>query len=175
MCGRYEFLLSESKIAKQIKQRAERFHLHFQEGEIFPGNSILCTVTKFDKIDLKTFKWGIQTNSFQINARKESLNKIYYQKMLNNRCAIICNGFYEWDKNKIKYYIHTEDEIIYLAGIYNDNNELLIITKPASQKMLDIHERMPIIMNQKEMLEYLHKNNLEVSEHELIIELVSQV
>jgi len=175
MCGRYEFILSDSKKALQIKNRAERFHLVYSEGEIYPTNNILCLIPKNDKVELHTFKWGIYTDKLQINARKESLNNYFYRNMINNTAAIICNGFYEWDQDKNKYYIHTDEELMYLAGIYNDKDEILIITKEAGDNFKHIHNRIPIIMKQNEMLLYLMNKQIDFDDKELIIKKVSQV
>ncbi|MBQ2584206.1 MAG: SOS response-associated peptidase family protein, partial [Erysipelotrichaceae bacterium] len=103
MCGRYNFKTSDSRKGKQLKERARKLNLTYKEGEIFPSDNVLCIIPAESKIDLTTMKWGIQNRSFQINARVESLNdKPSYAEIKNKRCAVICNGFYEWDKEKKK-------------------------------------------------------------------------
>ena len=171
MCGRYQFLLSDSRKGRQLKERAEKLHLSFKEGEIFPNDDVLCIIPMESKIDLKVMKWGIHGRSFQINARVESLNdKISYREMKDRRCAVISNGFYEWDKEKKKYYIHTEDEFVYLACIFNENDELLILTKAAEGGFQKIHERCPMIMDQSEMLKYIHNEEGAFAEKDLVFE-----
>ena len=50
---------------------------------------------------------------------------------------------------------------MYLAGIYNDDNHFLIITKESTYPMDKIHHRSPVIMNKKEMIDYLnHKGKI---------------
>ena len=50
---------------------------------------------------MKSMKWGIVTNNFQINAKSEKINNSsFYKNMRNNCCGVIANGFYEWDKEK---------------------------------------------------------------------------
>lgn len=160
MCGRYNFKTSDSRKGKQLKERARKLNLTYKEGEIFPSDNVLCIIPAESKVDLTTMKWGIQNRSFQINARVESLNdKPSYAEIKNKRCAVICNGFYEWDKEKKKYYIHTDEEFIYLACIFNDANELLILTKASSGEFEKIHHRTPIIMDQDEMLRYIHSQD----------------
>ena len=170
MCGRYEFKILHSSIGKQIKDKADELSLQYKQGEIFPNDYVLVIVPIEDKITMKSMKWGIILNNFIINARLDKINtSSFYRQMKDNRCAVIANGFYEWDKDKNKYYISTSDEYIYLACIYNSKQELLIITTDAEAKMKDIHHRMPIIMNKDEMLNYLFKGTLKVSDKELII------
>ena len=169
MCGRYEFALKDDKKGRQIKNKAKEMNLVYKQGEIFPGDEVLCIVPKKDKIDLESKKWGLSSNR-QINARIESLRtNPFYSKMLSNRCAVICNGFYEWDPDKRKHYISSDNEYIYLACIYNDNNELLIITRDSYSDFKKIHDRIPIIMNQKEMLEYIHGKDIDIAKKDLKI------
>lgn len=156
MCGRYEFKLSASKLANQIKEKAEELKLTYKTGEVFPNDNILCIVPDGSKVDLKVMKWGIMGKSFQINARVESLeDSFYYRQMKDRRCGIICNGFYEWDKDKHKYYFSTDAEYAYLAGIYNDKDEVLIVTTAADEEFAQVHERSPVVMDLKMMLDYI--------------------
>lgn len=157
MCGRFEFSLKDDKKGKQIKERAEKLNLVYKEGEIFPTDQVLCIIPVENKIDLSVMKWGINNKSLQINARKESIDdKPSYNEIKNNRCVVICNGFYEWNKQKDKFYVSGDDEYMYLACIFNNNKELLIITQAADGEFLNIHDRIPLIMNQEEMLKYIH-------------------
>lgn len=160
MCGRYHFGILPDKKGKQIKERAEKLNLVYKEGEIFPSDQVLCIIPIENKVDLASMKWGIKNKTLQINARVESLNdRPSYEEIKKNRCAVICNGFYEWDADRNKHYIRFDDEYVYLACIFNRNNELLIITRAADPEFRHIHDRMPIIMNQKEMLKYIHNED----------------
>ena len=170
MCGRYELKLSDSRLSKQLKDRIRKNNLVFKQGEIFPDDDVLCIVPMKDKIDLKVKKWGIRSVSFQINARYESLSRQYYRQMIDKRCAIICNGFYEWNSDKDKFFIHTDEEYVYLAGIYNESDELLIITRQADDSFSKIHSRIPLLMNRMEMLEYLKGSDEKISDKKLHIE-----
>ena len=157
MCGRYHFGINPSKKGKQIKERAEKLNLVYKQGEIFPNDKVLCIVPVESKVDLSVMKWGVQNKSLQINARMESIeDKPSYKEIKNNRCAVICDGFYEWDKDKNKYLVTSDEEYMYLACIFNSKNELLIITQASEGEFRNIHERSPLIMNQEEMLKYIH-------------------
>ena len=160
MCGRYELNLSGSDKGKQIRERAEKLNLVYKEGEIFPSDDVLCVIPVESKIDLTVMKWGIKKKSFQINARMESINdRPSYQDIRDRRCAVVCTGFYEWDKDKNRYHVSTDDEVIYLGCIFNENKELLIITEAADEQFEGIHERKPLIMNQEEMLRFIHNED----------------
>ncbi|MBQ6149145.1 MAG: SOS response-associated peptidase family protein [Oscillospiraceae bacterium] len=168
MCGRYHFGILPGKKGRQIRERAERLNLVYKEGEIFPDDKVLCIIPVEAKIDLSVMKWGIKNKNLQINARSESLaDRPSYREMRNRRCAVICNGFYEWDKDKNKYYVSTDEEYIYLACIFNDKNELLIITEAADEEFAKVHDRKPLIMNQEEMLKYVHNEDMIFSNKKL--------
>lgn len=175
MCGRYEFNLTSSKKSIELKERIEKLNLHFTSGEIFPSNKVLCVIGKENKIDLSSMTWGIKKEKLLINARIENIDeRITYKNIKNNRCAVVCNGFYEWDKDKQKHYISFNEEYMYLACIYNSNNELVILTKDASKTFSHIHSRMPIIMNQEEMIKYVHNIDDVVSEKDMNIKKVNE-
>ena len=167
MCGRYEFNIKDSRRTIQINERAKKLNLVFKQGEIFPSDVVLCIIPKENKIDLDTMKWGIKSKSLLINAKVETIeDRPTYNAIKHNRCAVICNGFYEWDKDSQKYYIDFEEDYMYLACIFNENKELVILTTSASDEFKYIHDRMPIIMNQSEMLNYIHsKDDLFVSKY----------
>ena len=175
MCGRYHFgIKPNSKLGKQINERSEKLNLVYSTGEIFPSNKVLCIIPNESKVDLSVMKWGIKSRSLIINARIESiLDRPTFFEIKNNRCAIICDSFYEWDKDKNKYQISFESDYVYLACIFNSNNELVILTREANKEFKQIHSRMPIIMNKNEMLNYVHNKDDVFSDKNLIINRVN--
>ncbi len=173
MCGTFHYNIdSDDKVSKQIKTQAEILDLIFKTGDIYPKDDILVVIPKEDRITLGVKNWGIKTSkSLLINARNETLDSTYtFSKIMNNRCAIPANWFYEW-KDKRKYSIgKTDESTIFLAGIYNENNELVIITGQSENSMADIHERTPIILDSNGMYSYLHNNTkLTVDNNNLFI------
>lgn len=174
MCGRFHFGIKDDNKGKQIKQRAQKLNLVYAQGEIFPTDNVLCVIPVESKIDLSVMKWGINSKSLLINARVETIDdRPTYKAIKNNRCAVICNGFYEWDKDKNKYYISFEEEYMYLACIYNEENELVILTSASTNEFSKIHDRSPIIMNQIEMLKYIHNEDYLFEPKKLIIKQVN--
>ena len=174
MCGRYFIELNESDIAIKIKNRLNQQSLDdYQLGEIFPFQKVIVLIPRNNKIDVDVKKWGIHSKSLLINARNETIDEKYtFKKIKKNRCAIIANGFYEWNKKK-KIYITKEDaNYIYFAGLYNDNNELVILTGESENQMKFIHHRTPLILNHQEMLDYLnYRIDPKVDNQNLIFEL----
>jgi putative SOS response-associated peptidase YedK len=126
---------------------------------------------------IKLLKWGLipywtrsteDANAIRFktfNARAESIGvkSSFSSSFRSKRCIIPVKGFFEWQhlgKKKIPWYIyHSENEIISLAGLYDEwiesnTGELLstfsIITTDANELMSEIHNtarRMPVILD----------------------------
>lgn len=168
MCGRYFFKLEENipEFAKLRRKLYDHDLFGFQEGEIFPTQNVLVLVADGPN-DYRPviMKWGIQgpRSNLLINARSERIYEKYiFRPMLQHRCAVVANGFYEWikqGKTKDKIYIQKEDaSLIYFAGIYNEMGEFVIITGASMNEMLTVHDRTPFIMNESHMMAYLYKD-----------------
>ena len=107
--------------------------------------------------------WSKKLDKFSplINARKETLNeKVTFKNLIKtSRCIIPADGYYEWkreDKAKVPYYFSKEnDEIMFFAGIYQ-NDQFCIITREATEKVNIIHHREPLIINQSQINNYLN-------------------
>lgn len=126
---------------------------------------------------IKLLKWGLipsWTKSIDdanviryktFNARSESIKQkpSFSSSFRLKRCIVPVKGFFEWQHvgiEKIPWYIyHSENEILSIAGIYDDwieNNTsevfstFSIITTEANDLMAGIHNsgrRMPVILN----------------------------
>ena len=177
MCGRFHFGIKPNKIGKQIKEKTQKLNLVYSTDEIFPNSNVLCIIPDESKVDLSVMKWGIKTKSLIINARVETINdRPTFKEIKNNRCAIICDSFYEWDAQSNKYEISFEDDYVYLACIFNNKHELVILTREANDEFKHIHSRMPIVMNKKEMLNYVHnKEDLFVDKKMIINRLDNEI
>jgi putative SOS response-associated peptidase YedK len=111
-----------------------------------------------------------------INAKAETLTKsaAYHTPFRQRRCLIVVDGFYEWQvpdperpKNKVPFYFHRADaKPITFAGLYDiwwdktrskepDPETLLrtctIITTEAGPDMVEVHDRMPVILERSEL------------------------
>jgi len=129
---------------------------------------------------IKLLKWGLipsWTRSSEdaksirfktFNARAESVDQkpSFSSSFRSRRCLIPVIGFFEWQhagKEKIPWYVyHAGNEIMSLAGIYDDWTEtdtgevystFSIITSEANDLMAEIHnsaKRMPVILNKSD-------------------------
>lgn len=154
MCGRYE--IGPTPKIKELLENTKntKKSYSFKQGEIFPGDiaPVIC-LNKELKPQVYLMKWGYSLNdSLIFNARSESVKekKMFKDDINKHRCLVIANHYYEWDKEKNKYKIYLDDEIIYMAGIFkieNDNLVFTILTKEASSTLNKIHHRMPVILS----------------------------
>lgn len=155
MCGRYLFYDGKSNEISKIIKKFEELTLDLSDvalDVVNPSNkAITITATKYTIL-----KWGFNKwdKGLIINTRIESLDNQYYQNVKNNRCLIIASGYFEFKENK-KYY-HYLDKPMYLAGIYNDNQEFTILTKPSSKNISHIHNRCPLVLDKNEASNYLN-------------------
>ena len=88
------------------------------------------------------------------------MEKVTFKNLIQtSRCIIPADGYYEWkreDNTKTHYYFSKEDdELMYFAGIYQ-NNQFCIITREATEKISTIHHREPMIINQSQINNYLN-------------------
>ncbi|MBS6183001.1 SOS response-associated peptidase [[Clostridium] innocuum] len=162
MCGRYFFELRELPAFARLKQKIEQQTLfEYAREEVFPSNSALVLVDGQEDYELDVMKWGIEGPYGRlINARSEGIEKKKtFRPMLSKKCLIPCNGFYEWvkvGKQKQKILIQREDApLFYLAGIYNEQKEFVIVTGESAKEMKDIHDRTPILMLEDQIPLYL--------------------
>ncbi|GJX27736.1 embryonic stem cell-specific 5-hydroxymethylcytosine-binding protein [Tanacetum coccineum] len=98
------------------------------------------------------------------NARSESIGeKASFRRLLpGNRCLVAVEGFYEWKKDGSKkqpYYIHLKDDRpLVFAALYdswkNSEGEIqytfTILTTSSSPALGWLHDRMPVILGNKE-------------------------
>lgn len=153
-------------------------------GFNFPS---LPVITNQNPKIITNFNWGLipswakddKIKAVTLNAKIETLEeKAAFKEVINNRCLIIANGFYEWQwldakgKNKIKYEIgHENEELFAFAGIYskwlNANtgtivNTFSMVTTKANPLMTEIHnikKRMPIILKKEDEQRWLQQEN----------------
>ncbi|KAL3649262.1 hypothetical protein CASFOL_005665 [Castilleja foliolosa] len=134
---------------------------------------------------LHCMKWGLipsftkkteKIDHFRMfNARSESIReKASFRRLIpKNRCLVSFEGFYEWKKGGSKkqpYHIHFKDgRPMVFAALYdswkNSEGEILytftIITTSSSSSLEWLHDRMPVILGDKESSDcWLNDSNL---------------
>jgi putative SOS response-associated peptidase YedK len=105
----------------------------------------------------------------QINARAETLDKrpAFRDAFKKRRCAVPADGFFEWTGPKgarQPYWFHREDNgLILFAGLYESwqptpdewEPTFTIITTDANTTLEPVHDRMPVILPDEAVDEWL--------------------
>ena len=166
MCGRYVVTNPVSKTKKIVKSAIQVDDMENYNAHPYQNLPVIKKYTNGNT--LEKMKWGIVPSWFKnkdfkplINARLETINeKVSFKKLIKlSRCVALADGFYEWkreEKNKTPYYFLRKDKKnIYFAGIH-ENNEFCLITEQASENVNRIHHRQPVILNEKDINQYLN-------------------
>ncbi|KAL6967945.1 hypothetical protein U1Q18_033748 [Sarracenia purpurea var. burkii] len=127
------------------------------------GNAVVHCM-KWGLIPSFTKKTEKSDHYRMFNARSESIHeKASFRRLVpNNRCLMAVEGFYEWKKDGSKkqpYYIHFKDgRPLVFAALYdswkNSEGEIIytftILTTSSSSALEWLHDRMPVILVDKE-------------------------
>ena len=169
MCGRFSFVTSIEKIKQQFGdiETGNNLRLNFN---IAP-TQYAYVITDQRKQQLDYLRWGLipywskddKNAGRLINARSEGISSkpSFRVPLRKRRCLVLADSFYEWrkeGKQKIPYRIFPKnDNLLVMAGIWDiwqsQGQELKtfsIITAPPNQEMTPVHNRMPIVFNNKE-------------------------
>lgn len=170
MCGRYS--LGNVNLKKRFGTLSET--PEYDKSYNISPSSYNPVIIRNSQTKIVMMKWGFvpewsKDPKFSlINIRKETIkdNKYFNNKLMSSRCLIPAYGFYEWKKiklekteEKIPYFFHLDGRKIFsFAGIYTKREDVegkliytyAIITCPPNGVMEKIHNRMPVILNEKD-------------------------
>lgn len=161
MCGRFVFDDYQHPEITQFIEQYQKAHPDQIEklslNEVFPSENTIVYIEDFKPMIMN---WGLNHYKKKqkiINARTENIHQsVFFNSMNLKPCVVMASGYFEWDKNKKKYYFHSK-ECIYLAGLYNPNNQFVILTKPAIEPYSQIHSRMPVVLDKEAATRYLKR------------------
>lgn len=169
MCGRYQFSLEQPTL-RELWERAQRMfpEVKMEAGEIFPTYTVPVLVGNREAIEPQPVKWGFphfKGSGVIINARSETAaeKRMFRNSLESKRCVIPTSGFFEWSSDKTKYlFQRPTSKVLYLAGLYNDydgERRFVILTKAANSSMADIHDRMPVVLQEDEIKTWIEDNS----------------
>lgn len=172
MCGRYyiggedvsgwlQGMLAEIEQKQKGGEALSRMRL----GEVYPSDVVPVRAEGGAQL----MKWGYSGYKNRvINARSETAfeKAMFRNSLLGRRCLIPASGYYEWrrtssgSKTKQKFALYRPGRPIYMAGIWREErNETLpvfvILTREAAQNIADIHDRMPVILPEEALEDWV--------------------
>lgn len=166
MCGRYNFSTDnpDEKMTALISVMERKYPGEYKIGDIFPGDTAPVMIARGDKIVPVPGVFGFpgyQDGKLLINARGETAaeKKTFAESLRERRAILPATGFYEWSSDKTKY-LFTPDgaNVFYLCGLYkiiDGKYRFVILTRAANESMIEIHDRMPVIVEEHQVRAYL--------------------
>lgn len=153
MCGRYLFKQNEDEeLHDWVAQLKLEPTAPIALREVFPTNT---TIVLTGNQDPQLMTWGLPKwdgPGVIINARSESVldSRFFKDHLLNRRCLIKADGFFEWDKNKQKHLVQSASGLpFFMAGCYDTTLErprFVILTDEAEGAFRSLHTRVPLMI-----------------------------
>lgn len=187
MCGRYTLFSDKNDIEELFSVDIDD-ELYHSSYNIAPGSdSLVILMPRPNVRDAGLFRWGLipswaddeKVGIKMTNARSETLlEKPSFKKPFQRqRCIIPANGFYEWQTiydKKTPFYVRTLDQDIFgFAGIYEQwkspdkstvINSYTIISTESNTLLQPLHDRMPVILEQRYYEKWLDPVNSQTDE-----------
>ncbi|NCB52255.1 MAG: SOS response-associated peptidase [Clostridia bacterium] len=175
MCGRYyiepdERLERLHELFAEAQRKADREGIAMKTGEIFPSDVAPIIANGKDQMP-KAFpmRWGLPRpggSGLVINARSETAatRPMFRESARLRRCLVPATNYFEWEHKageKVKYAIRPSDsKLFYMGGLYIVPKEanlalFVILTRTPVESIAFIHDRMPVIVPQGRISEWL--------------------
>ena len=177
MCGRYWLEPQTDAELLRIIDQLQRVDSELRvktDGEIRPGDGVpaLC-LSRAGNVRAFAMAWGYAMPDGRrlINARSETADQkpMFRDGMRARRCALPMSAYFEWEhrsREKTKYRIAPEEEGRYfLAGLYRleeGGPACTVLTAEAAPEVAFIHDRMPVILPEERVDEWLHGGDVEL-------------
>ncbi|MFA9377026.1 MAG: SOS response-associated peptidase [Lachnotalea sp.] len=165
LCGRY-YIDEETAVELQkiVANLDRKMNLAKYVGDVVPSAKAPVLIAHNTIVSLELLSWGLKnyySNGLIINARAETVSekKAFRDCLGARRCIIPAKGFYEWDESRNKFKFYNKNEtVMYLAGLYDEENRFVILTTKANQSMEKVHPRMPVVLRNEWIKPWLMEN-----------------
>ncbi len=172
MCGRYyvdnETAREIEKLIRQVDEKLRQDSMAavkmITEKDIYPTQLAPVLAGKGSSLYCGWQRWGFpgfQGKPVIFNARCESAMEkpLFRDSIRHNRMVIPATWFYEWNHRKEKNTFYRKDTpILFMAGCcrqYEDGAHFVILTTEANASMEPVHDRMPLILEEKEITPWI--------------------
>lgn len=182
MCGRYSQVLKVAQVEQQLEISLDGSPEVVPNYNVAPTQQAVVILNEAPHL-LQTLRWGlvpywskdIQQGARLINARSESIatKPSFRIPIRQRRCLVIADSFYEWRRSGQQKYpyriLRTNDDLLVMAGIWDiaqvDGQQyrtFSIITTAPNREMEAIHNRMPVLLiNKEEQQSWLQDQEVE--------------
>ncbi|MGB2692258.1 MAG: SOS response-associated peptidase [Thermodesulfobacteriota bacterium] len=192
MCGRFVKKSSKEELRKRFGFNDPNPGVLLEPSyNIAPSQEQPILIVSEDRRILTMMKWGLvpywskdpKIGFKMINARSEGIEQkpSFKTPLKRKRCIIMADGFYEWQKSDKKtktpfYFRLKSGEPFAMAGIWDlwkNGDQTLktftIITTTPNELMEPVHNRMPVILNERDETRWL---DTEITNPELVLPLL---
>lgn len=169
MCGRFNFGDETEKDIRRIAAYLDPNIDWRRKGDIHPSEQATVITGRGPELTAEDMRWGFpsrDSKQLMINARAETAleKKSFSDSVMKRRCIIAAKHFYEWDRHKNKVtFTGSEGSSLYMAGFYNrfeDGDRFIILTTAANASMRPVHDRMPLILSEEQLEDWIYDDNL---------------
>lgn len=183
MCGRFTLRTSPESIASLFEGLdVPDFP---PDWNIAPSRNVATVRQASSRNEFAFLRWGLvpfwsndpKIGNRLINARCETVHEkpAFRAAFKKRRCLILADGFYEWQKTaggKQPMYIQKRDGKPFgIAGLWESNDRCgepvetcAIITTHANEMMAPIHDRMPVILDERDHLQWLNPDEKDLEQ-----------
>lgn len=171
MLRQYADIAARSKIREQFIRNVPR-PLEYR-GEIRPADiAPVIAVSRRGNKACFPMQWGFNMEGRRLlpNARLETagVKPLFQGAWKAHRCVIPASWYYEWEhfirpngrkETGDKYLIQPKgDRVTWLCGLYRFEDGLphfVVLTRPPSEEISFIHDRMPLMLREKDVDEWI--------------------
>jgi putative SOS response-associated peptidase YedK len=182
MCGRYTLTRQDRReLARLLGVDENDLRDYRPRYNIAPTDQHFIVTSKYERRTARAASWGLLNSwasdnsraSQCINAKAETLEerRAFREAFLQRRCVVPADGFYEWRGPKTQrepVWIHPADGgLLLFAGLYESwqprpghwQRTFTIITTNANALIQPIHDRMPVILNERAAEDWMNPND----------------
>lgn len=134
-------------------------------GDVHPTEKATIITGRAAGLYAEDMRWGIPGENLLINARVETVmeRRVFSTGIRKHRCVIPASHFYEWnrDKDKVTFTLPGQP-LLYMAGFYDHvdgEDRFVILTKAANDSMQPVHGRMPLILGEDEIRDWIFRDD----------------
>lgn len=194
MCGRY-VIEDYQELSERLVQVPLRYDFNLRPNwNAAPTQTLPVVIEEGDEWVVRGMHWGVipkwtkpgqRPKVMPINARSETVadKPMFKSLMKYRRCIVPANGFYEWQKRgsggKQPYYIHPEGhDLMLFAGLWDEApagpdgeniQSFAILTTNANGPMTELHDRMPVMLNDDVAPDWLDRDETETEPLEQLL------
>jgi putative SOS response-associated peptidase YedK len=179
MCGRLTLSHREARLlAAELGVSVQALAGYRPRYNIAPTDQHWIVRSRFEEREVLSAKWGLvnfwmtdRKQAFKnINARAETIQTLpsFREALKERRCVVPADGFFEWTGPKearVPIWFHRADgRLIYFAGLYESwrpsphekERTFTIITTTPNSLIKPVHNRMPVILDDDSIDDWLY-------------------